>query len=222
MATPIPQRSTRSQAAAAAAAGPSDAEDSQSSTASTISALESRQFDDLTIVQEDSYHQIEKPVVRRKRSREDEELYSYAYSTPPPGKPVRGNSKQFIFYCKKCKYEGSSNTSFKNHLASRHGIYLHTSKRVRVKEEANSLATGFKIQAARAASSIKSLTSQSLREGVNDADWINVLMSMIVNHNLPHTIVEWPEFHLLIKLSNYTLAKGEELSFNIRFYSLII
>jgi hypothetical protein len=46
------------------------------------STLESRQFDDLTISQKDSYHQIERPVHRRKRSREDEELYTYARAEP--------------------------------------------------------------------------------------------------------------------------------------------
>ena len=32
---------------------------------------------------------------------------------------------------------------------------------------------------------------------------------MIVNHNLPYTIFEWPKFYLLIKISNYTLVEHD-------------
>ena len=32
---------------------------------------------------------------------------------------------------------------------------------------------------------------------------------MIVNYNLPYTIVEWREFYLLIKISNYTLVEHD-------------
>ena len=32
---------------------------------------------------------------------------------------------------------------------------------------------------------------------------------MIVNHNLPYTIVKWPEFHLLMKISNYMLVEHD-------------
>ena len=32
---------------------------------------------------------------------------------------------------------------------------------------------------------------------------------MIVNYNLPYTIVEWPEFYLLMKISNYTLVEHD-------------
>ncbi|KAF2186106.1 hypothetical protein K469DRAFT_574238, partial [Zopfia rhizophila CBS 207.26] len=46
-----------------------------------------------------------------------------------------------------------------------------------------------------------------LRNSVNKANWLNVLILIIVNHNLPLLITEWPEFHLLMKISNYTLVK---------------
>ncbi|KAF2177288.1 hypothetical protein K469DRAFT_603854, partial [Zopfia rhizophila CBS 207.26] len=43
------------------------------------------------------------------------------------------------------------------------------------------------------------------------------LVLIIVNHNLPHTIVEWPEFHLLMKILNYTLVKRGGPMKNLRF-----
>ncbi|KAF2190406.1 hypothetical protein K469DRAFT_528209, partial [Zopfia rhizophila CBS 207.26] len=33
------------------------------------------------------------------------------------------------------------------------------------------------------------------------------LVLIIVNHNLPLSITEWPEFYLLMKILNYTLIK---------------
>jgi len=50
----------------------------------------------------ESNHQIDTPEAKRKKLREDEELWSYALLKPPPGKPDQGNSNQKIFYCKRC------------------------------------------------------------------------------------------------------------------------
>jgi len=40
----------------------------------------------VTLAREDPHHQIDTPEAKRKKSREDEELWSYALSKPPPGK----------------------------------------------------------------------------------------------------------------------------------------
>ena len=86
-----------------------------------------------------------------------------------------------------------------------------------MEEQVNKLAAGFRIQQERAQDSAQSHTSKILRDAVNHADWLNVLVLMIVNHNLPHTIVEWPEFHLLMKISNYTLVERGGPMKNSRF-----
>jgi len=173
---------------------------------STLTELNSHEFDDVTIARDDPHHRVGMPKKRRRRAREDEELWSWALQEPPEGKPARGNSNQEIFYCTRCRKDCTSATAFRRHLLNQHGVNTKVGK-TKVEEEVNRLAVGFKIQQERAQSSACSRTSKILRDAVNRADWLNVLVLMVVNHNLPHTIVEWPEFHLLMKLSNYTLVE---------------
>ena len=78
-----------------------------------------------------------------------------------------------------------------------------------MEKESNRLTASFNIQQQRAESTAEALKARVLRDSVNQANWLNVLVMMIVNHNLPYTIVEWPEFHLLMKISNYTLVEHD-------------
>ena len=72
-------------------------------------------------------------------------------------------------------------------------------RRSNVSQQANRLAVSFKIQ--------QNLWDEGKQVQVAPADWLTVPILMIVNHNLPHSIVEWPEFHLLMKLSNSSLVE---------------
>jgi hypothetical protein len=172
---------TRAEAAAAAA------ED----VASEISTLDSRQFDNITIAQDDPLHQRGVPRKRR-REREDLELWSHATS-PPTGHPARGNSNQELLYCAKCKKRNSSVTNFRAHLRTKHGIFCDsTHAKQEVIEKANKLADGFKIQQDQWDKTKK--TRSILREGINEADWLTVLALMVVNHNLPQQLSSGQSF----------------------------
>ena len=78
-----------------------------------------------------------------------------------------------------------------------------------MEKESNRLTASFNIQQQRAESTAEALKARVLRDSVNQANWLNVLVIMIVNYNLPYTIVEWREFYLLIKISNYTLVEHD-------------
>ncbi|KAF2178407.1 hypothetical protein K469DRAFT_332566 [Zopfia rhizophila CBS 207.26] len=174
---------------------------------STLTDLDSRDFDDVTLARDDPYHLIGIPQPKRRRPREDTELWSYALEEPPEGQPARGNSNQELFYCKRCRKGCSSASAFRSHLKSKHGVIANPAVKTRVEQKANWLAAGFKLQQQRAENSSVSQKAKILRDSVNQADWLNVLVLMIVNHNLPLSITEWPEFHLLMKISNYTLVE---------------
>ena len=176
---------------------------------STLTDLDSCNFDDVTLAREDPHHQVGMPRKRRQRAREDDILWGFALDEPPEGKPACGNSNQEIFYCKKCTKGCTSATAFHTHLRKKHGVGTESSRTIKVEEQANKLAAGFKLQQERAHQSAHSHASKILHNTVNYADWLNILVLMIVNHNLPYTIVKWPEFHLLMKISNYMLVEHD-------------
>ena len=95
----------------------------ETDTISLLSDHDSREFDDVTLAREDPHHQIDTPETKRKKLREDEELWSYALPKPPPGKPDRGNSNQEIFYCKRCSKDNTSATTFWRYLKTKYGIF---------------------------------------------------------------------------------------------------
>jgi len=69
---------------------------------SSLSEHDSREFDDATLARNDPHHQVGIPEEKRKKPREDKELWSYALEKPPKGLPERGNLNQELFYCKRC------------------------------------------------------------------------------------------------------------------------
>ena len=103
----------------------------------------------------------------------------------------------------------TSATAFRLYLRTTHGLHIILNKRPKVEKESNRLTASFNIQQQRAESTAEALKARVLRDSVNQANWLNVLVMMIVNHNLPYTIFEWPKFYLLIKISNYTLVKHD-------------
>lgn len=178
-------------------------------TVSALSEHESREFDNVTAARDDPYHQVGIPDAKRKRGRENEELWSFALSKPPTGKPERGNSNQEIFYCKRCLKDCTSATAFRRHLKNKHGILL-TARRAKsdIKADAT-LAALFKKQKEIADGQKDPKVVKILKEAVSEADFLNALCFLIVARNLPHSIVEWPEFRNFLHVCNHTLV-GED------------
>lgn len=165
-----------------------------SSTISTPTSFNSRDFDDLSIANADSYHQVRKPQKRRNRDIEDDALWKEALQQPPEGLPTRGNHNQRIWYCKRCNKACLSNNHAKSHLV-KHGIVLPNGpKKPRVAQQSDTLRAALRIQ------QLKSEAGQ--RHEIDTEAWLNTLILMVVNHNLPHTLLEWPEFYLLMQLTN--------------------
>lgn len=164
-----------------------DDDSSIASSPSALSTLDTREFDDVSIALADSQHQVGMPRPKRRRGRDNLELWSHALEDPPVGSPLRRNSKQEILYCARCKKGLSSGTAFRSHLKTKHGILVMTGKgKSDVERQATRLADGFKIQ--QTVWNKDRHTRQPLRNSVNEADWLTVLVLLVVNHNLPHTI----------------------------------
>ena len=64
----------------------------EDATSSTLSDYNSREFNDVTAAREDPYYKIGTPFIKRRRRREDEIFWVYAFNKPPKGLLVRGNS----------------------------------------------------------------------------------------------------------------------------------
>ena len=41
---------------------------------------------------------------------------------------------------------------------------------------------------------------------MSEKDFLDSLCYLIVTHNLPHSIIEWPEFRAFLHVCNYTLV----------------
>ena len=126
--------------------------------------------------------------------------------------PAGGKSKQELFYCKWCSDRGvakssPSATAFRRHLKKAHGI-LTTPKRseVNMNTEAT-LGALFNRQTEKEAAGRDLRTTKVLQESVNEKAFLNSLIRLIVTRNLPHTIVEWPEFRAFLQICNYTLTE---------------
>ncbi|XTI82144.1 hypothetical protein V2W45_1337352 [Cenococcum geophilum] len=64
----------------------------ETDTISLLSNYNSRKFNNITLAHEDPHHQINTPKTKRKKLREDKELWSYALLKPLASKPNRDNS----------------------------------------------------------------------------------------------------------------------------------
>ncbi|OCK86522.1 uncharacterized protein K441DRAFT_491179, partial [Cenococcum geophilum 1.58] len=121
-------------------------------------------------------------------------------------------SKQELFYCKRCSDRGvakssSSATAFRRHLKNTHGI-LTTPKRSEVDMNTEAtLAALFNRQAEKQATGRDPRTTKVLQESVNEKTFLDSLIYLIFTRNLPHTIVEWPEFRAFLQICNYTLTE---------------
>jgi len=184
---------------------------------SSLSEHDSREFDDATLARNDPHHQVGMPEEKRKKSREDKELWSYALKKPPKGLPERGNSNQELFYYKRCTPKAfSSATHFRRHLKGRHGIYVESKRsEVDIKAKAT-LGALFKKQAEKQAKEPDLKATKILKELVNKHAFFDALCYLIVTQNLPHTIVEWPEFRAFLHVCNYTLTSEGGLLYKSR------
>ena len=183
----------------------------ETDTISLLSDHDSREFDDVTLARKDPHHQIDTPEAKRKKLREDEELWSYALSKPPPGKPDRGNSNQEIFYCKRCLKDNTSATTFRRHLKTKHGIHCVAKKaKADVNTEAT-LAALFAKQQELDDTGKDPKVTRILKEAVSEKDFLDSLCYLIVTHNLPHSIIEWPEFRAFLHVCNHTLVSKDGL-----------
>ena len=53
--------------------------------------------------------------------------------------------------------------------------------------------------------------TKTLKEAINKKDFLNSLCYLIITHNLPHSIMEWPEFQAFLHICNYTLVGKNSL-----------
>ena len=174
---------------------------------SSLSEHDSREFDDATLARNDPHHQVGIPEEKRKKSREDKELWSYALEKPPKGLPERGNLNQELFYCKRCTPKAfSSAIYFWCYLKGRHRIYIKLRRlEVNIKAKAT-LRALFKKQAEQQAKKPDLKVTKILKELINKHAFFNALCYLIITRNLPYLIIKWPEFRAFLHVCNYTLT----------------
>ena len=173
--------------------------------ASALSEHNSREFNDVTAACEDPHHQIRIPQSKRKREREDKVLQSYALDKPPKGQLERGNLNQELFYCKRCQKQYSSLIFACAHLKNKHSINIPLKTLKVDKATKSTIGALFNKQKETTASKTDSKVNKILRDLVNETNFINALCYLIVTHNLPYTIVKWPEFRAFLYICNHII-----------------
>jgi len=139
----------------------------------------------------------------RKKRRLNEELWTHT-RPPKDNEPVRNQHRQEIYYCRHCtKHKGTpASVRFREHLR-KHSI------RVTSTEESAS-RTAFK-------NTIKDLfgkqaeqqkgrdieQEKQLRAAIQESEFKEACARLITVRNLPHTLLDWPEFWGVILSVNY-------------------
>lgn len=144
------------------------------------------------------------PSLKRKRdTKRDHQLWAH-HRLPFPHEPEKRNNRT-IFYCKHCldiPFQSQSNTSTRNHLR-KHKIFLNTIQESDTYTNAASSSSSKQLSIQHSFSNApQHNNNKSLREHINQDAFQSTLISFITQHNLPSTLVQWPEFRQLMGLTN--------------------
>lgn len=140
----------------------------------------------------------------RKKRRLNEELWSHTRA-PKDNEPTRNKHYQEIYYCKHCtRYKGTSaSVRFREHLRGNHSI------RVPLTEEStsrtafkNTIQDIFGKQAERQKD--RNIEEEKhLRAAIQAPEFKEACARLITVRNLPHSLLDWPEFWAVILSVNY-------------------
>lgn len=141
----------------------------------------------------------------RKKRRLNPELWDYSRS-PKGSEQLRDKHYHEIYYCKLCEaYRGSPNAQrFREHLARKHHVYVGKTSNSRQKI---SFASAIKDIFAKQAEKLEGRDTEQerqLQSAIQQSQLEEACVRLITVRNLPHSILDWPEFWSVILAVNYT------------------
>ncbi|KID93617.1 transposase-like protein, partial [Metarhizium majus ARSEF 297] len=186
----------------------SDAEMGDS--ASQFSAPESSQFPDISWTgSPDSPVTVDSTNSGRgskKRTQTATETWAHAKKLRLDEQVRRDRAGNRIWACGKCSWESASLTSARNHLDHRHGVKIKGKQPQVVLKGQAKLEQILQRQAEKSQAQADEREQNVLRKAINQTAFDESLLQLIVNNNLPHKSVEYPELYSLIMSVNYMAA----------------
>lgn len=153
----------------------------------------------------DADHHHDQP---RKKRRLNPDLWGYTRK-PKGSEQVRDRHYHEIYYCSLCDdYRGSPNAQrFREHLAKKHHVYVgKTPDSGRRTAFASAIKDLFGTKAGKLQERNMEQEKQ-LQNAIHQPQFEEACVRLIAVRNLPHSILDWPEFWSVILSINY-MAKG--------------
>jgi 5-methylcytosine-specific restriction endonuclease McrA len=142
-------------------------------------------------------------VASRRRFRTPTATDIWTESRQPSSKePERNRHGQKIWYCKRCAYSQTARNRVRGHLRDKHYIQISEQPTVKKLGQNTAIDRLFRLQAARQEGhDIEQ--EKHLLAAVDEGLYNQALVNLLTAHNLPHSLVEWPEWYALLHTVNY-------------------
>jgi hypothetical protein len=142
-------------------------------------------------------------IASRKRFRTPTATDIWTESRQPSSKePKRNRHGQKIWYCKRCTYSQTAHNRVRGHLRDKHYIQISEKPTAKNLGQNNAIDRLFRRQAARQEGhDIEQ--EKHLLAAVDERLYNQALVNLLTAHNLPHSLVEWPEWYALLHTVNY-------------------
>ncbi|OWT42444.1 zinc finger domain-containing protein [Pochonia chlamydosporia 170] len=142
----------------------------------------------------------------KKRTQTATETWAHAKKLKLDEQVRRNRAGNKIWVCGKCPWESASLTSARNHLNPRHGVRIKAQQRQVVRKGQAKLEQIFQRQGQRSQAAANERDRGMLSKAINQTAFDESLLQLIINNNLPHKAVEYPELYSLIMSVNYMAA----------------
>ncbi|PNP73637.1 hypothetical protein FNYG_13019 [Fusarium nygamai] len=144
----------------------------------------------------DSLSFTEKPTENLDTAGESPQA-SESSSTPSSKESERNRHGQKVWYCKRCTYSQTAHNRVRGHLRDKHYIQISEQPTAKKLGQNNAIDRLFRLQAARQEGhDIEQ--EKHLLAAVDERLYNQALVNLLTAHNLPHSLVEWPECLLAI------------------------
>jgi ribosomal protein L37AE/L43A len=142
----------------------------------------------------------------KKRTQTARETWSHAKKFERDEQVRRDRYGNRIWACNKCSWESASLTSARNHLDRTHGIKVKPQQSQVVTKGQAKLEQILRRQGEKQQAQNDERERKVLKNAINTKVFEESLLQLIVNNNLPHKLVEYPELYSLITSVNYMAA----------------
>ncbi|KAH8800202.1 hypothetical protein F5884DRAFT_546671 [Xylogone sp. PMI_703] len=142
--------------------------------------------------------------LKRKKKRLNEELWSHA-RLPKDNEPARNQHYQEIYYCRHCtKRKGTpASVRFREHLRDTHSIRVSSTQESASRTAFKNTIKDIFGKQAEQQKDCNIEQKNHLHVAIQEPEFKEACVRLITVRNLPHSLLDWPEFWGVILSVNY-------------------